>query len=59
MVLKYLLSKGMLYGDCLTVTSKTLRENLEGVPDIDFESQNIIKPIESPIKPTGHLQIFV
>ncbi len=58
MVLKYLLSKGMLHGDCLTVTSKTLRENLNEVPDIDFESQNIIKPIESPIKPTGHLQIL-
>lgn len=58
MVLKYLLSKGMLHGDCLTVTSKTIRENLQGVPDIDFESQNIIKPIESPIKPTGHLQIL-
>ena len=58
MVLKYLLSKGMLHGDCLTVTSKTLHENLQGVPDIDFESQNIIKPIESPIKPTGHIQIL-
>ena len=58
MVLKYLLSKGMLHGDCLTVTSKTIRENLQEVPNIDFESQNIIKPIESPIKPTGHLQIL-
>lgn len=58
MVLKYLLSKGMLHGDCLTVTSKTIRENLQEVPDIDFESQNIIKQIESPIKPTGHLQIL-
>ena len=58
MVLKYLLSKGMLHGDCLTVTSKTIRENLQEVLDIDFENQNIIKPIESPIKPTGHLQIL-
>lgn len=58
MVLKYLLSKGMLHGDCLTVTTKTIRENLQEVPDIDFETQNIIKPIESPIKPTGHLQIL-
>lgn len=58
MVLKYLLRKGMLHGDCLTVTSKTIRENLQDVPDIDFETQNIIKPIESPIKPSGHLQIL-
>lgn len=58
MVLKYLLSKGMLHGDCLTVTSKTIRENLQEVSDIDFETQNIIKPIETPIKPTGHIQIL-
>ena len=58
MVLKYLLSKGMLHGDCLTVTSKTLQENLQDVVAIDFSTQNIIKPIESPIKPTGHIQIL-
>jgi dihydroxy-acid dehydratase len=58
MVLKYLLQKGMLHGDCLTVTGKTLAENLKDVGTIDFENQNIIKPIEQPIKPTGHLQIL-
>lgn len=58
MVLKYLLSKGMLHGDCLTVTGQTLAENLKNIPNIDFENQNIIKPIENPIKTTGHLQIL-
>jgi len=58
MVLKYLLSKGMLHGDCLTVTGKTLKENLSTVKDIDFEAQKIIRPIENPIKATGHLQIL-
>jgi dihydroxy-acid dehydratase len=58
MVLKYLLSKGMLHGNCLTVTGKTLAENLENVVEIDFEEQNIIRPIENPIKATGHLQIL-
>lgn len=58
MVLKYLLSKGMLHGNCLTVTSKTLAENLENIVDINFKNQNIIREIENPIKTTGHLQIL-
>ncbi|MFC6875836.1 dihydroxy-acid dehydratase [Flavobacterium myungsuense] len=58
MVLKYLLSKGMLHGNCITVTGETLAENLKHVKDIDFEDQNIIRPIENPIKKTGHLQIL-
>jgi dihydroxy-acid dehydratase len=58
MVLKYLMSKGMLHKNCLTVTGKTMAENLENIIDIDFDDQNIIKPIESPIKSTGHLQIL-
>uniref|UniRef100_UPI0040477D8E dihydroxy-acid dehydratase domain-containing protein n=2 Tax=Flavobacterium TaxID=237 RepID=UPI0040477D8E len=58
MVLKYLLSKGMLHGNCITVTGKTLAENLEAVIDIDFNDQNIIRQIENPIKTTGHLQIL-
>lgn len=58
MVLKYLLAKKMLHGDCLTVTGKTVAENLKNIIDIDFEDQNIIKPIENPIKKTGHLQIL-
>lgn len=58
MVLKYLLQKGMLHGDCLTVTGKTLAENVANITDLNFEDQNIIKPIEAPIKSNGHLQIL-
>lgn len=58
MVLQYLLSKGMLHGNCLTVTGKTLAENLKDVLPIDFESQNIIRPLENPIKESGHIQIL-
>ncbi len=57
-VMKYLLSKGLLHGDCLTVTGKTVAENVAGFPDLDFEQQKIILPIETPVKATGHLQIL-
>lgn len=57
-VMKYLLSKGLLHGDCLTVTGKTLAENLVDVPDLNFDQQKIILPIEAPLKATGHLQIL-
>jgi dihydroxy-acid dehydratase len=57
-VMKYLLSKGMLHGDCLTVTGKTVAENLATVPELDFAAQQIIRPVENPIKTTGHLQIL-
>jgi dihydroxy-acid dehydratase len=57
-VMKYLLSKGLLHGDCLTVTGKTVAENLAGVPDLNFKAQDIIHPLEQPLKKTGHLQIL-
>jgi len=57
-VMKYLLDKGLLHGDCLTVTGKTLAENLKDIPAIDFKTQDIIKPLETPLKATGHLQIL-
>ncbi|MDH7464314.1 dihydroxy-acid dehydratase [Chitinophagaceae bacterium 26-R-25] len=57
-VMKYLLSKGLLHGDCLTVTGKTLAENLAEAPALDFDKQKIILPLETPIKATGHLQIL-
>ena len=57
-VMKYLLQKGLLHGDCLTVTGKTIAENLENVPDLDFENQDIVRPLENPLKATGHLQIL-
>ncbi len=56
--MKYLLSVGLLHGDCITVTGKTIAENLKEVSDLNFENQKIIKPITDPIKPTGHLQIL-
>ena len=58
LVMKYLLKKGLLHGDCLTVTGKTIAENLESVPDLEFEKQGIIKPLETPLKESGHIQIL-
>ena len=57
-VMKYLLSKGLLHGDCLTVTGKTVAENLKDAPELDFDKQKIVMPLETPIKTTGHLQIL-
>ena len=56
-VQKMLLREGLLHGDCLTVTGKTLAENLEELPDLDA-GQKIIHPISNPLKPTGHLTIL-
>jgi dihydroxy-acid dehydratase len=57
-VMKYMLAQGWLHGDCLTVTGKTIAENLALAPDLDFDQQKIILPKENPIKATGHLQIM-
>ncbi len=57
-VMKYLLQEGLLYGDCMTVTGKTIAENLVDVPNLDFDAQKIIVPISSPLKASGHLQIL-
>jgi len=57
-VMKYLLDKGLLHGDCLTVTGNTLAENLKDVTPINFETQDILYPLEKPLKATGHLQIL-
>ena len=56
-VLKYMLKEGMLHGDCITVTGKTLAENLENVPDLE-EGQHVIHPLNNPIKKTGHIRIL-
>jgi dihydroxy-acid dehydratase len=56
-VMKYLLDKGMIQGDCLTVTGKNVAENLAGVPGLS-SGQEVIMPVERPIKPTGHIQIL-
>lgn len=57
-VMKYLWKNGLLHGDCLTVTGKTIAENLSQAPDLDFEKQKIIMPLERPLKEKGHLQIL-
>jgi dihydroxy-acid dehydratase len=56
-VMKYLLAEGYLNGDCMTVTGKTLAENVAGLPGLK-PGQKIIQPISDPIKPTGHIQIL-
>lgn len=57
-VMKYLMEQGWLDGSCLTVTGKTLSENLSGIEPINFENQSVIYPKENPVKATGHLQIL-
>ncbi len=57
-VLKYMLQESLIDGSCLTVTGKTLAENLASVPDLDFSKQAIIRPLSNPIKETGHLQML-
>ncbi|KAG6850949.1 hypothetical protein H0H93_005818 [Arthromyces matolae] len=58
-ILKYLLKNtNLIDGTQLTVTGKTLAENLEDVPDLEFENQDVFLPLSKPIKPTGHLTIL-
>src|SRR5450432_192755 len=57
-VMKYLLDKGLLHGDCLTVTGKTIAENLKDIAPINFDTQDILYPLDKPLKATGHLQIL-
>lgn len=56
-VLKALLAEGMLHGDCLTVTGKTIAENIKDLPGFE-EGQDLFRPFSNPIKATGHLQIL-
>ena len=56
-LLKMLLAEGLLHGDCMTVTGKTVRENVEKVPGLKA-GQEIIRPLKDPIKKTGHIQIL-
>lgn len=56
-VLKYLLEKGLIDGSCMTVTGKTLSENLKEVPGLTA-GQPIIQPVEKPIKESGHIRIM-
>jgi dihydroxy-acid dehydratase len=56
-VMKYLLEKGLLNGDCLTVTGRTIAENLAPLPGLK-PGQDVFMPLEKPIKPTGHIRIL-
>lgn len=56
-VMKQLLEWGLLHGDCMTVTGKTIAENLAEVPHLN-EGQDLLRPLDQPIKETGHLQIL-
>ena len=56
-VLKYLLDNDYLHGECLTVTGKSVRENLQNIEPLTF-NQDVIRSFESPIKQTGHIQIL-
>ncbi len=56
-VMKYLLSKGLINGDCMTVTGKTIAENLADLPELQA-GQNIFMPLDKPIKASGHIQIL-
>jgi dihydroxy-acid dehydratase len=56
-VLKYLLAEGLLNGNCMTVTGKTLAENLADVPEL-MEGQDVIRKLSDPMKETGHIQIL-
>lgn len=56
-VMRMMYDEGLLHGDCLTVTGKTIRENLEVLKPLDADQQ-IIKPLHTPIKASGHLQIL-
>lgn len=48
---------GLLHADCMTVTGKTVRENLSNLPGLKADQQ-IVRPLSTPLKPTSHLQIL-
>jgi dihydroxy-acid dehydratase len=57
-VMKYLWQNGLIHGHCLTVTGRTIAEDLADAPDLDFDNQTIVRPLANPIKKTGHIQIL-
>jgi len=57
-IMKYLLDKGYLHGDCMTVTGKTLAENLADVEAMEFEEQDVIHPTDKALKSSGNIQII-
>src|SRR5262249_7704335 len=57
-VLRALLDAGLLHGDCLTVTGKTLAENLQGIESVYRRRQEVVRPLDRPLHPRGHLVIL-
>jgi dihydroxy-acid dehydratase len=57
-VMKMLLKAGILHGDCITVTGKTIAENLESIPDAPAATQDVILPLSTPKSKEGHLVIL-
>lgn len=56
-VIKMLLDEGLVHGDCMTVTGKTVRENVKDLPGLKA-GQQIVRPLSNPLKKTGHIQIL-
>jgi dihydroxy-acid dehydratase len=56
-VMKYLLEQGLINGDCLTVTGRTVAENLQDLPGL-LAGQEVFHGVDDPIKPSGHIQIL-
>jgi dihydroxy-acid dehydratase len=54
-IMKYLLKNNLLHGNCLTVTGKTVAENLSDIPDLEVD-QDLLLPLSNPLKPNGHIQ---
>ena len=57
-VMKVLLKAGLLHGDCMTITGKTVAENLADIPDAPRADQDVIRPIDKPMYAEGHLAIL-
>jgi dihydroxyacid dehydratase/phosphogluconate dehydratase len=57
-LVRYLITKGLIDGSALTVTGRTLGENVADAPVLDFEKQDVIRPVERPIKKSGHITIL-
>lgn len=56
-LMKYLLKEGFIHGDCMTVTGKTIAENLESVPDL-YEGQAVVQEVKNALKSSGNIQIL-
>ncbi|MCG6140134.1 dihydroxy-acid dehydratase [Leptospira mtsangambouensis] len=56
-IMKFMLREGLIDGSCLTVTGKTIAENLEGLPDLPSD-QDLLRPVSNPIKKEGHIQVL-